>query len=148
MIVTLLLLLVLFLLIGVPTAFALAASSMAVIWLEGIPLTIAVQRMTAGVQSFPLLAIPLFILAGSLMNASGISERLFTLTGALVGHIRGGMAYVNVLTNVLMAGISGSSLADFGPMPAMTDASTFHPTTGMLARTVLLAKFIPDSSRA
>ncbi|MEP0275842.1 MAG: TRAP transporter large permease [Nitratireductor sp.] len=112
MIATLLLLLLLLLLVGVPTAYALAASAIAVIWLEGIPLTIAVQRMTAGVQSFPLLAIPLFILAGTLMNASGISERLFALTGALVGHIRGGMAYVNVLTNVFMSGISGSSLAD------------------------------------
>ncbi|WP_322990531.1 TRAP transporter large permease [Hoeflea sp.] len=100
------------LLIGVPTAYALAASAIAVIWLEGIPLTIAVQRMTSGLQSFPLLAIPLFILAGTLMNSSGISERLFALTGALVGHIRGGMAYVNVLTNVFMSGISGSSLAD------------------------------------
>ncbi|WP_417426352.1 TRAP transporter large permease [Hoeflea sp.] len=112
MIVTLVLVLVLMLLIGVPTAYALAASAIAVIWLEGIPLTIAVQRMTSGLQSFPLLAIPLFILAGTLMNSSGISERLFALTGALVGHIRGGMAYVNVLTNVFMSGISGSSLAD------------------------------------
>src|SRR5690606_25996982 len=59
-----------------------------------------------------LLAIPLFILAGTLMNASGISERLFDLTRALVGHIRGGLAQVNVLANVFMAGVSGSSLAD------------------------------------
>ncbi|TYB87895.1 TRAP transporter large permease [Oceaniovalibus sp. ACAM 378] len=151
MIVTLLLLLVLFLLIGVPTAFALAASSMAVIWLEGIPLTIAVQRMTAGVQSFPLLAIPLFILAGSLMNASGISERLFTLTGALVGHIRGGMAYVNVLTNVLMAGISGSSLADCAAttrvfVPQMVKAGYDKGfSVGLTASAAVLAPVIPPS---
>lgn len=151
MIVALLLLMVLFLLIGVPTAFALAASSIAVIWLEGIPLTIAVQRMTAGVQSFPLLAIPLFILAGSLMNASGISERLFGLTGALVGHIRGGMAYVNVLTNVLMAGISGSSLADCAAttrvfVPQMVKNGYDKGfSVGLTASAAVLAPVIPPS---
>ncbi|MBB4017519.1 C4-dicarboxylate transporter DctM subunit [Chelatococcus caeni] len=100
------------LMIGVPTAYALAGSALLAIWWDGIPLTVAAQRIAAGVQSFPLLAIPLFILAGTLMNASGISERLFDLTRALVGHIRGGLAQVNVLANVFMAGVSGSSLAD------------------------------------
>lgn len=100
------------LVLGVPIAYALAGASIFIIWDQGIPLTIVAQRVSAGVQSFPLLAIPLFILAGTLMNESGISERLFSLTRAMVGHIRGGLAHVNVVANVLMAGVSGSSLAD------------------------------------
>ncbi len=83
-----------------------------VIWQEGIPLTIVAQRVFAGLQSFPLLAVPLFTLAGSLMNESGISERLFAFTRALVGHIRGGLAQTAVIGNVFLAGISGSSVAD------------------------------------
>jgi tripartite ATP-independent transporter DctM subunit len=68
--------------------------------------------VVTGVQSFPLLAIPLFTLAGSLMNDSGISERLFSFTRALVGHIRGGMAQTAIVGNIFLSGISGSSVAD------------------------------------
>ncbi|GHC38941.1 C4-dicarboxylate ABC transporter [Aidingimonas halophila] len=75
-------------------------------------MNVLAQRVSSGVQSFPLLAIPLFMLAGGIMNKSGISERLFDFCRALVGHLRGGLAHVNVLSSVLMAGISGSSLAD------------------------------------
>ena len=88
------------------------ASSALVIWTEGIPLTIVAQRVFAGLQSFPLLAVPLFTLAGSLMNESGISERLFGFTRALVGHIRGGLAQTAIVGNVFLSGISGSSVAD------------------------------------
>jgi len=97
---------------GTPIAIAMIAASGVVIWLEGIPLTIVAQRVFAGLQSFPLLAVPLFTLAGALMNESGISERLFGFTRALVGHIRGGLAQTAVLGNVFLAGISGSSVAD------------------------------------
>lgn len=109
------LLLVLFgalLVIGVPIAIAMIAASSVVILQEGIPLTIVAQRVFAGLQSFPLLAVPLFTLAGSLMNECGISERLFAFTRALVGHIRGGLAQTAVIGNVFLAGISGSSVAD------------------------------------
>ena len=97
---------------GTPIAIAMIAASSLVIWQEGIPLTIVAQRVFAGLQSFPLLAVPLFTLAGSLMNESGISERLFAFTRALVGHIRGGLAQTAVVGNVFLAGISGSSVAD------------------------------------
>jgi len=100
------------LVIGTPIAVAMAGSAMLVIWLDGIPLTVAAQRIVSGTQSFPLLAIPLFTLAGSLMNESGISERLFGFTRALVGHIRGGLAHTAVVGNVFLSGISGSSVAD------------------------------------
>jgi C4-dicarboxylate transporter, DctM subunit len=98
--------------VGTPIWISMAASAMLAISVEGIPLTVAAQRVVAGVQSFPLLAIPLFTLAGSLMNASGISERLFGFTKALVGHIRGGPADTLVLGEVFLSGISGSSVAD------------------------------------
>jgi C4-dicarboxylate transporter DctM subunit len=97
---------------GTPIAIAMIASASLVIWLEGIPLTIVAQRVFAGLQSFPLLAVPLFTLAGSLMNESGISERLFGFTRALVGHIRGGLAQTAIIGNVFLSGISGSSVAD------------------------------------
>lgn len=108
----LLLLFAAMLIVGTPIAIAMIASSAYVIWSDGIPLTIVAQRVFAGLQSFPLLAIPLFTLAGSLMNESGISERLFALTRAMLGHIRGGLAQTAVAGNVFLAGISGSSIAD------------------------------------
>lgn len=100
------------LLVGTPIAIAMIAASGLVIWTEGIPLTVAAQRVFAGLQSFPLLAVPLFTLAGSLMNESGISERLFSFTRALLGHIRGGLAQTAVVGEIFLSGISGSSIAD------------------------------------
>ena len=102
----------LLLVIGLPIALAMMGASLLVIGWEGIPLSLVAQRVVTGVQSFPLLAIPLFTLAGSLMNESGISERLFGFTRAFVGHIRGGMAHTAIVGNIFMAGISGSSVAD------------------------------------
>lgn len=99
-------------LIGMPIAVAmLGASIIAIISLD-IPMNVLAQRVSSGIESFPLLAIPLFMLAGAIMNKSGISERLFDFCRALVGHLRGGLAHVNIMSSVLMAGISGSSLAD------------------------------------
>lgn len=102
----------LLLVVGTPIAVAMIAASGFMIWLDGIPLTIVAQRVAAGMQSFPLLAVPLFTLAGSLMNESGISERLFAFTRSMVGHIKGGLAQTAVIGNVFLAGISGSSIAD------------------------------------
>src|SRR5215218_7251074 len=99
-------------LLGTPVAIAIIGASGLVIWQEGIPLTIVAQRVFAGLQSFPLLAVPLFTLAGSLMNESGISERLFAFARAVVGHIKGGLAQTAIVGNVFLSGISGSSVAD------------------------------------
>jgi tripartite ATP-independent transporter DctM subunit len=100
------------LIIGLPIALAMIGSSALFIVVEGIPLSVVAQRVVTGMQSFPLLAIPLFTLAGSLMNESGISERLFGFTRAFVGHIRGGLAQTAIVGNVFLSGISGSSVAD------------------------------------
>jgi tripartite ATP-independent transporter DctM subunit len=98
--------------IGVPVAFAIAGSSIYVIWDNNISLLIVGQRVASGVHSFPLLAVPMFVLAGTLMNETGISTRLFAFAAALIGRARGGLAQVNVLSSVFLAGLSGSSLAD------------------------------------
>lgn len=110
--ITLLISFALLLVIGLPIAIAMMGASLLVILTEGIPLSVVAQRVVTGVQSFPLLAIPLFTLAGSLMNDSGISERLFSFTRAFVGHIRGGMAQTAIVGNIFLSGISGSSVAD------------------------------------
>lgn len=97
----------------VPVAFAMGLSSIVTIWLtQPIPLSIVVQRMGTGLDSFVLIAIPLFVLAGHLMNRAGIAERIFAFADALVGHIRGGLAHVNVVASMIFAGMSGVAQAD------------------------------------
>ena len=138
-------------LIGVPIAFAMLGSSLLVIWLEGLPLSIYAQRVSSGIQSFPLLAIPLFILTGNLMNQSGMSERLFDFARALVGHVRGGLAQVNVLGSVFMSGVSGSSLADCAAttrvfVPQMEKAGYSRGfSVALTAASATLAPIIPPS---
>ena len=110
---------ILLLAIGLPIALAMIGSSLLVIGLDGIPLSVVAQRVVTGVQSFPLLAIPLFTLAGSLMNDSGISERLFGFTRAFVGHIRGGLAQTAIVGECFLSGISGSSVADCAAMSSV-----------------------------
>jgi C4-dicarboxylate transporter DctM subunit len=96
-----------------PVAIAMTGASVAYLLLRGdIPLVIVAQRVTVGVDSFVLLAIPFFFLAGELMNRGGITQRLVNLAQALVGGIRGGLGHVTVVTNMIMAGMSGSAVAD------------------------------------
>ena len=98
---------------GIPVAFCLALTSLVTLLVIGdIPLILIPQRMFTGMDSFPLLAVPLFIMAGDLMNASGITDRIIRLSTALVGSIRGGLAHVNVVTSMFFAGLSGSAVAD------------------------------------
>ncbi|MCE8022777.1 TRAP transporter large permease [Halomonas daqingensis] len=107
-------LLALLILIGLamPIAFALTLVSIAVLAFSGVDMLVLVQRLYRGTESFPLLAVPLFILAGQIMNHSGISARLIDLARALVGAIRGGLAAVNILTSMFFAGMSGTSMSD------------------------------------
>lgn len=106
---------VLFLLLRVPIAFALGLSSLGYIyWFmpASIPLTVIPQIMTSEPGSFPLLAIPFFVMVGELMNASGISQRLVNLAKAVVGHVTGGMGMVSLVSSSLMSSFSGSSVAN------------------------------------
>jgi C4-dicarboxylate transporter DctM subunit len=96
-----------------PVAFGVALVSVAALVVTGgVPLSIVPHRMIAGTDSFPMMAIPFFLLAGTLMNTGGITRRLVTLATALVGRLAGGLAHVTIVTNMLMAGMSGSALAD------------------------------------
>ncbi|MCM3595708.1 TRAP transporter large permease [Metabacillus idriensis] len=105
--------LLLLLILGVPVGFALLGSSfIAVIFGGSITLETLPQRLALGLDSFPILAIPLFILAGGLMEAGGITKRLINFSETLVGHIRGSLAHVTVVSNVFMSGVSGSGVAD------------------------------------
>ncbi len=99
--------------IGLPIAFVMGVSGAAALALDGkFSLLSVPQRIFDGINSFPLMAVPFFILAADLMTASGITTALLRFSQSIVGHIRGGMGHVNVLTSVLFAGISGSALAD------------------------------------
>ena len=101
------------LLIAVPVAYSLLFSVYAATWGTNLlPAPAVAMNMATGAGSFILLAIPLFLTAGYLMNSGGLTSRLMALAQALVGHLRGGLAQVNVVSSVLFAGISGSSSAD------------------------------------
>jgi tripartite ATP-independent transporter DctM subunit len=102
----------LLLLIGVPVAFALAASSLATVLYLGLPSLVVVQQTAAGASVTTLIAIPLFIFAGEMMMRGGISERLIAFAAALVGRLRGGLGQINVLSSLFFGGVSGSAIAD------------------------------------
>lgn len=103
---------IIMLLLRIPIALALAIASIVTGLYMGIDPAAIIQRMVSGLNSFSLLAIPFFILAGEIMNEGGISRRLINLANVVIGKIRGGLAMVNVLTSTLFGGISGSALAD------------------------------------
>ncbi len=140
------------LVIGVPIAFVMGLTSLAVLLADGsFPLVVLPQRMFNGLDSFPLMAVPFFILAADLMTAGRITTALLHLSQALVGHIRGGLGHVNVLVSVFFAGISGSALADAaGPsaiaMRMMNKAGYPLPYAAALsAATATIGPVIPPS---
>lgn len=97
----------------VPVAFAMLISSTFTIWVQDdVPLTIVTQRIWVGLNNFPLLAVPFFLFVGQMMNESRISHQLIDFSRSLVGHLRGGLAHVNVVVSMIFAGISGVSSAD------------------------------------
>ena len=97
---------------GVPVAASLVLVGVAGVWLAGVPMAILGQRMAFGLDNFTLIAVPMFLLMGNLMNASGVTQRIFDFAVAMVGHWRAGLAQVNVLGSLVFAGMSGSALAD------------------------------------
>lgn len=98
--------------IGLPVAFTVGISALSFFMTEDVPLQIVVQKMVSSTQSFSLLAVPFFVLAGNLMNETGITTRLIKFCNLVTGHMRGGLAQVSVLLSCLMGGISGSATAD------------------------------------
>jgi tripartite ATP-independent transporter DctM subunit len=102
--------------LGVPVAFAMGIAAASAFWFEGFPLLITFQRSLSGISVFSLLAIPFFVFAGELMLHGGIAMRLVRFASALVGHVRGGLASVNIFSSMLFGGISGSAVADISAL--------------------------------
>ena len=98
--------------LGVPIAFCLGIAAAVALLNLGLPLQVVAQRIFTGIDSFPLMAVPFFILAGDLMNQGGTTLRLVRFSNALVGWIRGGLAHTNIVASMFLAGISGSAVAD------------------------------------
>lgn len=107
--------------LGVPIVFVLIFAPIVGVWLEGktVFLSMMPQRIFGGINQFPLLAIPMFILAGEVMNRGGITLRLVEFAKTLVGHFRGGLAHVNIVSSLLFAGLSGSAVADTSALGSM-----------------------------
>ena len=98
---------------GMPVAIAMAGSSLIFVMATGlVPDFVVIHRMVSGIDSFPLLAVPFFILAGNLMNSAGITNRIYNFALALVGWLKGGLGHVNVVGSMIFAGMSGTAIAD------------------------------------
>ena len=138
--------------LGVPIAFSLMACGMAMMfYMDMFDAQIIAQNMLSGADSFPLMAIPFFVLAGELMNAGGISRRIVDVAGAWVGHFKGGLGYVAIFACVVMASLSGSAIADTAAVaalliPMMRKAGYDIPrASGLIASGGIIAPVIPPS---
>jgi len=139
-------------LLGLPVAVAMAGSSLIYILTSGsVPDIVVAQRMIAGIESFPLLAVPFFILAGNLMNVAGITGRIYDFAVALVGWMKGGLGQVNIIGSVIFSGMSGTAIADAAGLgaieiKAMQDHGyTTEFSVGVTAASATLGPIIPPS---
>jgi TRAP-type C4-dicarboxylate transport system permease large subunit len=137
---------------GIPVAIAMAGSALLYIWWTGnLPPFVVIHRMVSGIDSFPLLAVPFFILAGNLMNNAGITNRIYNYALALVGWLKGGLGHVNVVGSVVFAGMSGTAIADAAGLgtieiKAMTDHGYSKEfAVGVTAASATLGPIIPPS---
>ena len=137
---------------GIPVAIAMAGASLVYILISGdLPGFAVVHRMIGGIDSFPLLAVPFFILAGNLMNNAGITNRIYNYALALVGWMKGGLGHVNVVGSVIFAGMSGTAIADAAGLgtieiKAMKDHGyDLEFAVGVTAASATLGPIIPPS---
>lgn len=140
-----------FLAAGIPVAIALGLVGISYFYFTGAPIEAAAYSMLNAVKSYSLISVPLYLMAGQIMNVSGVSERLFDFAEALVGRFRGGMAQVNVVNSILFSGLSGSAVADAGGVGAVEIAAMRrhgYPdwmTIGVTAASSIIAPIIPPS---
>jgi TRAP-type C4-dicarboxylate transport system permease large subunit len=137
---------------GIPVAIAMAGSSLIFVMATGIvPDFVVIHRMVNGIDSFPLLAVPFFILAGNLMNSAGITNRIYNFALALVGWLRGGLGHVNVLGSMIFAGMSGTAIGDAAGLgtieiKAMKDHGySAEFAVGVTAASATLGPIVPPS---
>jgi tripartite ATP-independent transporter DctM subunit len=139
------------LMIGVPVAFSLGISSAIYFLMTGMPLNMMAQRFFAGIDSFTLLSVPGFILAGNLMNNGGITNQIIAFCDKLVGHIRGGLGIANIVASMIFAGVSGTAVADAASLggvliPAMVkDGYEDDYAVGVTAASSCIGPIIPPS---
>ncbi len=138
--------------LGMPVAFALIVAGLAMMWhIDMSNPQIIAQNMLSGADSFTLLAVPFFLLAGELMNAGGISRRIVNAALAWIGHFRGGLGYAGIAAAVILAALSGSAIADTAAVaalvvPAMRDAGySVRRATGLLASGGVIAPVLPPA---
>jgi TRAP-type transport system large permease protein len=138
--------------LGVPIAFSLLLCGAALMWhMNMFDAQILAQNVIEGANSFPLLAVPFFMLAGEVMNAGGLSKRIVNFAMALVGHIKGGLGYVTIVAAVIMASLSGSAVADAAALtalllPMMVAAGHDRArSAGLIASAGIIAPIIPPS---
>ena len=138
--------------LGIPIAFSLLASGVALMWhLDLFDAQILAQNLIGGADSFPLLAVPFFMLAGEIMNVGGLSRRIVDFALALVGHVKGGLGYVTIMAGCLLSALSGSAVADAAALtalllPMMVKAGHDKARAGgLIAATGVIGPVIPPS---
>jgi tripartite ATP-independent transporter DctM subunit len=138
--------------LGVPIAFSLLACGAALMWhMDMFDAQILAQNTIEGANSFPLLAVPFFMLAGELMNAGGLSRRIVAFAMTLFGHVRGGLGYVAIVAAILLAALSGSAVADAAALAAlllpMMNRAGYQTarSAGLLSAASIIAPIIPPS---
>src|SRR4051812_42997559 len=138
--------------LGVPIAFSLLACGAALMWhMNMFDAQILAQNTIEGANSFPLLAVPFFMLAGEIMNVGGLSRRIVNFAMTLVGHVRGGLGYVGIMAAIIMAALSGSAVADAAALAAlllpMMNRAGYNTarSAGLLSAAGIIAPIIPPS---
>lgn len=138
-------------LLGIPLSLSLGLAALTTLWWFNLPLSMVTQAMTTSINSFLLIAVPLFILAGQIMERGGLSERIFDAAEAAVGRFRGGLGHVNIASSFVFGGISGSSVADIaslGPISIRAMTTRGYPLPYSAALTLItatLATLVPPS---
>jgi tripartite ATP-independent transporter DctM subunit len=148
-------LLIILFVLGIPVCVSIGLTCLAVLWFENgllhIPLALLALKMMHGVNSFPLLAVPFFILAANVMNKGSITPRIFNFANSLVGHLRGGLGHVNVLASMIFAGMSGTAVADaagLGALEIRAMRDQGYPlkySTGITGASSVIGPIIPPS---
>jgi tripartite ATP-independent transporter DctM subunit len=136
---------------GFPVVFAILIPAIAYVVMEDLPFSLLASRVTYALDSFPLVAVPIFIFVGNLMNLSGITERIFRFADVLVGRVHGGLAQVNIVASLIFSGISGAALADVGGLgrveiKAMNERGFDPPfSAAVTAASALVGPIFPPS---
>lgn len=137
--------------IKIPIAFSIGISGLIYLLISGTPLVVAPQQMTRVLDSFPLLSVPLFLLAGGLMNSGGITVRIFDFANSIVGFVKGGLAHVNVIASIIFSGMTGTAISDVAGLgsieiKAMRDAG-YEPdyAAAVTAASATIGPIIPPS---